>query len=138
NPRVRSFSQYLLRDDDPKAGGGNYGGFESGLEFADGRVKEPAYDGFRLPLVAMRSGSGVSLWGRVRPARAATTAELLVADKGKAFRKLKDVKTDARGVLASSSLYRKGRRFRLRWKAADGTTFTGPPIRPYTASGKAG
>src|SRR3954452_4361727 len=110
NPRVRSFSQYLLRDDTATCCGGKYGGFESGLEFADGRVKAPAYDGFRLPLVAMRSGSRVSLWGRVRPARSATTAEVLVADRGKPFHRLRDVHTDSHGVWTLRTTYRKGRR----------------------------
>ena len=138
NPRVRSFSQYLLRDDDPNAGGERYGGFESGLEFADGRIKRPAYDGFRLPLVAVRGGSRVTLWGRVRPVTSPTTAEILVADRGSGFHRLRDVRTDARGVWSTRTTYRKGRRWRLRWKAPDGTTFTGPPIRAYTSSGKAG
>jgi hypothetical protein len=138
NSRVRSFSQYLLRDDDAACCGGRYGGFESGLEFASGKIKRPAYDGFRLPLVAMRSGGRVSLWGRVRPARARTTAQILVADKGKGFHRLRTVRTDTRGVWTTRTSYRKGRRWRLRWKAADGTVFTGPPIRPYTSRGKAG
>ena len=138
NPRVRSFSQYLLRDDDPNAGGERYGGFESGLEFADGRIKRPAYDGFRLPLVAVRGGSRVTLWGRVRPVTSPTTAEILVADRGSGFHRLRDVRTDARGVWSTRTTYRKGRRWRLRWRAPDGTTFTGPPIRAYTSSGKVG
>ena len=137
NKRVRSFSQYLLRDDEPNAGGERYGGFESGLEFADGRVKRPAYEGFRLPLVAVRQGSRVSLWGRVRPARGRTTAEVLVADRGKGFRRLKTVRTDSRASFSLRTTYRKGRRWRLRWKSGD-TTFTGPPIRSYTTSGRRG
>jgi hypothetical protein len=138
NPRVRSFSQYLLRDDTATCCGGRYGGFESGLEFANGRVKAPAYDGFRLPLVAMRSGNKVSLWGRVRPARSATTAEILVADRGKAFHRLRSVHTDSRGAWTLRTTYRKARRWRVRWRSSDGTTFTGPPIRSYSSRGKVG
>ena len=135
--RVRSFSQYLLTDDNADELGG-FGGFESGLRFADGRIKTPGYEGFRLPLAAVRTSRGVTLWGRVRPATAATTVEVLYADKGKGFRPLRTKKTDRHGVWTFRATYRKGRRWRARWRAADGTTFTGPPIRSYTGSGKVG
>lgn len=127
NPRVASFSQYLLRDDEPtpKADGGGFGGFESGLEFASGAPK-PSLNGFRLPLAVTRSGSGVSIWGHVRPARSATTATLQVADRGKAFRTLKTVKTDSRRYFTTRSTNRSGRRWRLRWRSS-----TGAPIRAY-------
>src|SRR5215210_3844831 len=50
NPRVRSFSQYLMTDDKPRASELNrYAGFESGLRTTKGR-KKPAYKAFRLPL----------------------------------------------------------------------------------------
>ena len=41
NPRVTSFSQYLLRDDKARKGPPSvrYGGFESGLRFAGGKDK---------------------------------------------------------------------------------------------------
>jgi hypothetical protein len=64
NPRIASFSQYLLRDDRPV--GGRVVGSQAGLETYRGRRK-PAYDGFRLPLSVTRSGGGVSFWGMVRP-----------------------------------------------------------------------
>ena len=53
NPRVRSFSQYLLHDDRPRKGSRveRYGGFESGLRRSNGRAK-PSYAAFRLPLAA--------------------------------------------------------------------------------------
>lgn len=132
NRRVASFSQYLLRDDKPGSGGqgGGFGGFESGLKFDDGRRK-PSFDAFRLPLAVTPAGSGVSLWGRVRPARGRVSAVLEVADRGKAFRRLKGVRTDARGAFTTRSLNRSGRRWRLRWTAPDGSTFRGPPIRAY-------
>ena len=56
NPRVVSFSQYLLRDSDPDPPGpSQYGGFESGLRFADGKPK-PSLPAFRLPLAVRRDG----------------------------------------------------------------------------------
>ncbi|HEX8121358.1 MAG TPA: hypothetical protein VF549_08855 [Solirubrobacteraceae bacterium] len=131
NPRVRAFSQYLLRDDRPvdgQTGRSRYGGFESGLRFATGREK-PSLSGFRLALSALRSGSRVSLWGVVRPATGATTVDVLVGDNGaKTFRFLKTVRTDSRGYLTLRTAYRKGRRYRLRWNDEQGY-----PVRVYKA-----
>ena len=100
-----AFSQYLLRDDLPKAGVpaiARYPGFESGLLHAAGKHK-PSFDGFRLPLAVRRTSSTrVSLWGLVRPAGAATTATIEVRSKGGSFRTLTTVKTDARGYFAKA------------------------------------
>src|SRR4029077_19330341 len=51
NPRVRSFSQYLLSDDPPRPAPriSRYAGFETGLRASNGEIK-PAYEEFRLPL----------------------------------------------------------------------------------------
>lgn len=128
NPRVEAFGQYLLTDDAPVEGVSarqRYGNFESGLRFSTGRAK-PSLAGFRLPLAARRDGSRVSVWGLVRPAGAATTAELLVQDRGsRAFRRLRTVRTDARGYFVTRTTFRSGRRYRLRWQGT-----TGAPVRP--------
>src|SRR6185503_5992872 len=71
NPRVRAFSQYLMRDDPPARGAARWRGFQSGLRGYAGAAKR-AYDGFRLPLVARRGHRRVTLWGLVRPAHART------------------------------------------------------------------
>src|SRR3954451_1060347 len=57
NPRVKAFSQYLLTDDEERGTTDEqkYSGFESGLRTAAGKAK-PSPDGFRLPLVAKKSG----------------------------------------------------------------------------------
>jgi hypothetical protein len=130
NLRVASFSQYLLRDD-PPTGPDQYGGFESGLRFADGRAK-PSYDGWRLPLAVRRDGRRVSIWGRVRPATAPTTAELQIQQGSTgAWRTLQNVTADARGSFTVRGSYRSERRWRLRWTAPDGTVRVGAPIRAY-------
>jgi hypothetical protein len=68
NPRVVSFSQYLLRDDHPVRG--HVVGSQSGLETYKGKRK-PLYNGFRLPLTVTRTPAGVDFWGLVRPAATA-------------------------------------------------------------------
>ncbi len=133
NPRVRSFSQYLLRDD-PRREDGSYGGFETGLRTAGGR-KKPSYDGFRLPLAAADYGSSDVLWGRVRPYPARTRVTILSSPRrGRAFRPLRMVTTNAAGVYGLRAHHMDGQRYRVRWTAPDGTTYTGPPIRPTRAA----
>ena len=127
NPRVRAFSQYLLRDDLPRAGRAylRYGGFESGLRHSGGQAKW-AYDGFRLPLVAER-GSRTRLWGLVRPADGATSVRIEYRNRGSSeWRTLKRDRTDSRGYWATTTSYRSGRSYRVRWEE-----FAGPPTRAY-------
>jgi hypothetical protein len=67
NPRLRSWDQYLLVD--PPAGGPSR--FVTGLEFAN-RVPKPTYIAFRMPIylpsTTQRGGSGLEVWGCLRPA----------------------------------------------------------------------
>ncbi|MFP5363830.1 MAG: hypothetical protein ACLGI5_13990 [Thermoleophilia bacterium] len=126
NPRVAAFSQYLLRDSDP-TGKDEYGGFESGLRFADGRAK-PSLRAFRLPLAVKRIGRKVSIWGLVRPATGPTTATITYADRGSSrFKKLRTVKTDSRGYFTVRGNWRKGRRWNITWQ-----DFSGSPVGSYT------
>jgi hypothetical protein len=133
NPRVAAFSQYLLRDDLPKAGVPaieRYPGFETGLFTAGGRHK-PSYDGFRLPLAVRRGKASVSIWGLVRPATGVTTATLEVRGTSGAYRTLKTVTTDARGYFTTTGSLVKDRQWRLSWTAPDGTVLHGTPTRAY-------
>jgi hypothetical protein len=130
---VRAFSQYMLRDDLPRANASSsqrFGGFESGLRHSDGRVK-PAYAGFRLPLVVDRSGRSDRFWGRVRPHPARTTVQIQVRRGGKGWRKVRDVATRADGVFTARAGHAAGARYRLQWVSPAGDVFRGPPIRAY-------
>jgi len=135
NRRVRAFSQYLMRDDLPRRGVGRtarFGGFESGLRYAGGRRK-PAYNGFRLPLVARRAGARrVRLWGLVRPAAGRTRVRIERRDRGsRTWRRLKGDRTTARGSFSTTTRHRKGRRYRVVWRSADGDLARGAPTRVY-------
>ena len=59
-PYLRSFSQYLLTDEQP------VWAFQSGLMFADGKPK-PALSAYRLPVYVRRAGAGVIVWGHIPP-----------------------------------------------------------------------
>jgi hypothetical protein len=136
NPRVRAFSQYLMRDDMPRPGSRfqRYSGFESGLRHSDGRKKH-SFDGFRLPLVADRTGTrNVRLWGLVRPATGKTSVTVQYRNKnGKRWIKLRTLATNTGGYWQMSTPYRAGRTYRVRWKAPDGTTHSGPKTGVYRA-----
>jgi hypothetical protein len=131
NPRVKSFSQYLLKDDKPRKGKRveRYSGFESGLRRSNGRAK-PAYDAFRLPLAIEAYGRSDVLWGRVRPLPSRTQVTILVSPrKGRSFRPLRTLTTNHRGVFGLRAKHHKNQRYRVRWTAPGGKVWLGPPIR---------
>jgi hypothetical protein len=133
NPRVKAYSQYLMTDDPahldgPKAG--RYSGFESGLEFHDGRRK-PSYVGFQLPLAVSRYGQSDVFWGEVRPARGATDVTVERRIRAGAWKRLTALRTNPVGVFGLRTAHRKRAKYRLVWTRPDGSTLTGPPIRPY-------
>jgi len=126
NPRVVSFSQYLLRDSEP-TGPKEYGGFESGLRFADGRPK-PSLPAFRLPLAVRRVGSKASIWGLVRPAQGVTSVTITYANRGSSkFRPLRSVQTNALGYFELRTSWRAGRRWNVTWQDQSGS-----PVGSYT------
>jgi hypothetical protein len=136
NPRVASFSQYLLTDSPPTPGPAvDRYQFQTGLYLYAGHKPKPAYGSFRLPLVARRSGSKVSLWGLVRPARAARTSGLvtiLYANPGqKTYRVLGRARYGTSGSWHAAVSYLAGRHWEVRWTNAQGETFTGPPTAAY-------
>jgi hypothetical protein len=128
---VKSFSQYLLKDDKPRKGKRveRYSGFESGLRRSNGRAK-PAYDAFRLPLAIEAYGRSDVLWGRVRPLPSRTQVTILVSPrKGRSFRPLRTLTTNHRGVFGLRAKHHKNQRYRVRWTAPGGKVWLGPPIR---------
>ncbi|MEA2172146.1 MAG: hypothetical protein QOF76_5446 [Solirubrobacteraceae bacterium] len=103
NPRVKAFSQYLMRDDY------DLGAFQSGLRYADGALKA-SYTGYALPLVATRVKQKVRLWGLVRAGGSSVTVEQ--QDGGGEWTSIGDVSTNSRGYWTTSASFKKGRKFR--------------------------
>ncbi|MGI8863205.1 MAG: hypothetical protein ACR2JH_02200 [Solirubrobacteraceae bacterium] len=70
DPRIKSFTQYLLADPLPATRSNDYGGFASGLLTFNQRPK-PTYDAWRLPLflpvTTARRGRSLEVWGCARP-----------------------------------------------------------------------
>jgi hypothetical protein len=135
NPRVASFSQYLLADDHPVAG--HAAGFQTGLETFRGTPK-PVYDGFRLPLTVTRdSSAGVTFWGLVLPATNSTTVEIQYSsDGGHSWHGLGHERTAAGGAWNGTGRFVAGRLWRVRWVSPQGSAFIGAPTRAYGPSGK--
>ncbi len=128
NPRVASFSQYLLRDDTTK--GRSHVAFQTGLEYSNGRAK-PLLSSFPVPLVVSRGGGGYSLWGYVRPATGATTVTVEIEHPGSSrWRTLAQVNTTAAGYWTLRS-YVSATHWRVRWVSPEGAVYKGPPIRAY-------
>jgi hypothetical protein len=128
NPRVASFSQYLLRDDQQRSRKRVV--FQTGLQFANGKGK-PLLAGFPVPLTVTRRGHGYALWGHVRPAKGSTTAIVEARPWGsRRFSVLASVRTDPLGYWTLNSAVAASR-WRVRWVSPEGVSYTGPPIRAY-------
>ena len=132
NPRVASFSQYLMTDDPPTGKGSNCcGRFESGLKTSK-RVNKPAYDGFRLPMVAELRGSSVRLWGLVRPAKGLVDVTLQRRSGSGAWKTISEPVTNSRGVWTARSSKVKSGSWRVLWIGPDDVTYESPAVRAYT------
>lgn len=136
NPRVASFSQYLLTDPGPLPGPaiGRYV-FQMGLYLFKGHRAKPAYDAFRLPLVVRRRGGSVSLWGLVRAARAlhseGTVGVSYLDAHSARWRVLARPKFGSSGYWTAHGAWRAGRRWRVQWIAPGGRTYMGPATAAY-------
>jgi Cellulase (glycosyl hydrolase family 5) len=126
NPRVASFSQYLLRDDVLHRGP------QTGLEKING-AKKPLYYGFPVPLTVTSTSHGYNLWGFVRPAKKVTTVTVLVQrPHSHSYQVLRNVKTGPGGYWTLSSNVR-GSWWRVRWTSPSGVKYEGPPVHAYAA-----
>jgi hypothetical protein len=126
NPRVKSFSQYLLRDDPPSEGA--HGKFESGLFLYENSAPKPAWYGFRLPLVVTKGrGSRVALWGLVRPAHGrGGSLEIQVKDRRGGWKKSATQRYSGSGYWQRSATTKPGRQWRVLWTdPATGTMWAG-------------
>ena len=138
NPRVVSFSQYLMRDSAAVVGASaattSHPGFETGLRTSSGDPKR-ALRGFRLPLVALRGRRQTTLWGFVRGADAVTrvTIEYRNGNSG-AWRRLKHDRTDRHGIWSTRTSRRHDRRYRVRWTDSANRVWVGSPTRSYARS----
>jgi hypothetical protein len=115
NPRVRSVAQYELFDDRA------LGSFQTGLRFWNGRSK-PSLAAYRLPIWVTRSGSGVQVWGQVRPADG-TPQTVQILNGRRSFRRVRTVRTSAVGYFNVRLPRQPGPNWRLAWTSPEGARF---------------
>lgn len=131
NPRVASFSQYLLRDAPSRDG--LYGNYQMGLQLNSGKDK-PALEGFRLPLVVLAKNASArgSLWGMVRPAHGKAQIVTVQYTDGHGWKKLGRVRTSSAGYWTKHITNKRGRGWRVQWTdPATKRTHTGPKTMPH-------
>jgi hypothetical protein len=126
NPQIKAFNQYLMRDDTS----GTFA-FQTGLRKGGGG-KKPAFDAFRMPLVAKRLGhrghQRVLLWGVARLsdyAHGPYRVTIRVKGGGTLH-----VRTNRAGYYTLTVPFRRGRQYQASARAA-GRTFTGALVRTY-------
>jgi hypothetical protein len=148
NPRIRSFSQYLLYDPLPATGHTDFGGFASGLVTFGKHARKATYAAWRLPLylpvTTARRGSRLEVWGCARPAHFAE------ADTGDSqlvriqfqrgargpFKTLRTITvTDPHGYFDIRMSFPGSGTVRISWDypAADQTLGYFDPTKPHTA-----
>jgi hypothetical protein len=131
NPRVASFSQYLLRDD-PLPKSRHRVAFQTGLEYSTGAAK-PSLAAFPVPLTVTKHNGYDSLWGFVRPAGGATELTLEIQRPGSGhWSILTYVTTNSSGYWTLRSPVAASH-WRVRWMSPEGILYLGPPIRAYGA-----
>ena len=118
NRRVKSYHQYLLRDEPRRANSAQpFGGFQMGLRFSDGRKKPYVYRAFEMPFFVRVRRGGVDLFGGVR-AYPFGTAQVYQKRRGGSYKLLAQVRLNRRGYfrIPFKRLSRPTRRtFRLRF-----------------------
>ena len=136
NPRVVSFSQYLLTDPAPLPGPAiSRYVFQMGLYLFKGHRAKPAYEAFRLPLAVRRRGASVSLWGLVRPGRfdhaaGTVTVEYLDAHSAQ-WHVLSRPTFGSSGYWTARGIWKAGRHWRVAWTGLGGVLYTGPATAAY-------
>jgi hypothetical protein len=126
NPRVASFTQFLLVDDGPRdryppSDPRHWGSFQSGLVSLDGRPKV-AYSTWPLPIHAERRGNGVLVFGGLRPAAAGVRLRArLERLRGGRWRTIRTLETrNRRGYVTARVRLGAAARLRLVWSDPSG------------------
>ena len=122
NPRVKSISQYTMNDQpgDPSL-------WQSGLRFADGRLKTRIYENYRLPILVRQLGPGaVEVRGDARPGGRGSTVQIFQRGRRGGFKPLGGQMTvrNVRGYFVS--------RFRISHAAGRSFYFTSGGQRSLT------
>jgi hypothetical protein len=97
NPRVQMLAQYEWRDEG--GAGRDPSGWQSGLQYVDGRPK-PIARAFPNPIFGYRTARAGTVWGQVRTATGPVPVRLQRRSGG-AWRTIATLTTDARGAFSA-------------------------------------
>lgn len=114
DPRVATYSQYLIVDDT------DLGGFQSGLRFADGDKKTAVYAAYQTPIVAIKGKSPrqVTIWGSVRTDKTGVVNVEIQTKSGGSWKTVTEVPVRASRPYLNRKLNitgAAGKTFRLKW-----------------------
>jgi hypothetical protein len=132
DPRVATYSQYLLVDDADQAS------FQSGLRFVDGSKKEDIYAAFQTPFMVFkgRTANQISVWGCLRAKKSGTTSAKLEVKKGSTWTTVKSIPVStANGYFAAnvSLAGAKSKVYRVSWSGGTSRfSRPGTPIAMHT------
>jgi hypothetical protein len=126
NRRIRSVAQYNLIDD------ASTDGFNTGLVFnpnTEGGVAKPSYAAYRTPILVIKRGSNVDVWGQARPT-GANQKVTIQSGSGDQWSDVQTVQTGAQGYFYVTGLQKQSGSWRLAWTADDGTVYTSREAKP--------
>ena len=139
-PTVRSFAQFLLRDQPPapvrvsQSDKRPFGEYSTGLLHVDGSEKVIART-FLAGLFAQRRPKGkVLLYGRLRLGAGPKVIVLQRQVKGGAWKRVGRLTIDGRHAFQRTITHRAGASYRLTYPAADGKRRAGLAIKPVPAA----
>lgn len=129
DPRVGSYSQYLIVDD------ASLSGFQTGLRFFDGTIKPGIYEAFQRPFLAMRTRSAnrVSIWAGLRAkAPGPQTAEIQSFDRDTGLWNTRATTTvkDSSGYFLRTVAFRGASKLSWRVLWQSGVSRSARPIAP--------
>jgi hypothetical protein len=127
NPSIRSYAQYLLRDDSLSQDFA----FTTGLQRHSGKPK-PSQRSFPITLMVKRSGGHVLVWGHVRPATQRAKVTIRYRNGSRPAHVLRTVRTDGRGYFHIRSSYRAGRKWAASCTLPGGRDLEGPFLAAYS------
>ncbi|MBI4898819.1 MAG: hypothetical protein HY827_10700 [Actinobacteria bacterium] len=114
DPRVASYSQYLLRDDVAMSA------FNCGLRFADGSKKPGVYEAFQLPFNVFKAGgSNLTFWGALRMSDGSPQQAVIQAKDGSSWTTVATVDVNSSLGYFEKTVSVPGgtsKTFRLSWK----------------------
>lgn len=118
DPRVATYSQYLLLDD-PEIP--NVVSFQTGLRFANGEKKPGVYEAFQTPMVVFKTAKSnkVTIWGCLRAKTSGTASAEVQIKSGSDWTTIKTIPVSAssgyfmQDITVSSA---NSKTFRISWK----------------------